>query len=236
MKKTRYFTIYELCLWLFSVLAVVITFFAFKSENYLNLIGSCIGISSLIFVAKGNPIGHILGIIFSVFYGVVSYTFRYYGEMITYLLMTAPMSVIALISWLKNPFNGNKAQVKVSKVTKKDWCKALLLTAVVTIAFYFILKALDTANIVPSTISVATSFLAVYFSFKRSRFYALSYALNDIVLIVLWILASIENTSYASIVACFAVFLVNDLYGFINWKRMSIAQSEENSEKNKRED
>ena len=36
-------------------------------------------------------------------YGAISYTFAYYGEMITYLGMTMPMAVFALISWNAQP-------------------------------------------------------------------------------------------------------------------------------------
>ena len=59
-------------------------------------------------------------IIFSILYGIISFTFDYYGEMITYLGMTMPMSVFALISWLRNPYNGNRAEVRVSSVSKKE--------------------------------------------------------------------------------------------------------------------
>ena len=65
-----------------------------------------------------------------------------------------------------------------------------LLTAAVTAGFYFILRALGTANLLPSTVSVTTSFLAVYLTFHRSPLYALGYAANDVVLIVLWLLAA----------------------------------------------
>lgn len=41
-----------------------------------------------------------LMIVFSLLYGVISYTCAYYGEMITYLGMTAPMALFALISFL----------------------------------------------------------------------------------------------------------------------------------------
>ena len=99
-----------------------------------------------------------------------------------------------------------------------------ILTAFVTFVFYFILEAFNTANIVPSTISVTTSFLAVYLMFRRSPYFAAAYAANDIVLIVLWTLASITDLSYLSVLICFAVFLVNDIYGFISWKKMSRKQ------------
>ena len=44
------------------------------------------------------------------------------------------------------------------------------------------------------------------------------------VLIVLWILAARENISYLSVIICFVMFLVNDLYGFVSWKRMEKRQ------------
>jgi hypothetical protein len=53
----------------------------------------------------------------------------------------------------------------------------------------------------------------------------LAYAANDIVLIVLWILASFENISYLSVTICFALFLVNDIYGYISWRKMEQRQT-----------
>lgn len=139
--------------------------------------------------------------------------------------MTAPMSLFALISWLKNPFEkSKKSQVKVSSLTKKGLVGGLLLTAVVTFIFFFILNALGTANLVPSTISVATSFFAAYLTFLRTPYFPLAYAANDVVLIVMWIMASATDKLYISVIICFIVFLVNDLYGYISWKRMEKRQ------------
>ena len=93
--------------------------------------------------------------------------------------------------------------------------------------FYFILKALGNANLLFSTISVTTSFLASYMTFMRSPYYAIGYSANDIVLIILWIMASIENISYLPMIACFVMFLANDLYGFINWRKMEKRQKDD---------
>ena len=100
-----------------------------------------------------------------------------------------------------------------------------LLSAAVTAVFYFILDAFDTANMLPSTPSVTTSFMAVYLTFRRNPFFALAYAANDIVLIILWTMAALEDISYLSVVICFIVFLVNDLYGFASWLKMGKRQS-----------
>lgn len=215
----------EIALWYSSVIFIVMSFCIFDRENFLALAASLIGVTSLIFNAKGNPVGQLLMVIFSLLYGIISYTFSYYGEMITYLGMTMPMAFFALISWLKNPYNGNKSQVKINSLSKKEVIFMLLAAAAITVGFYFILDAFGTANIIPSTISVTTSFLAVYLTFRRSSYFALAYAANDIVLVVLWVMASLADTRYISVVVCFAAFLVNDIYGFVNWKRIKKRQN-----------
>ena len=220
----NYFTKFEIILWSFSVLSIIISFMVFDRSNYLTLCASLIGVTSLIFCAKGNPVGQVLMIIFSIIYGIISYSFSYYGEMITYLGMTLPMCVFALVSWLKNPYKDNKSEVAVAKLKKKDIPLIIISALVVTIAFYFILKHFNTANLLPSTFSVTTSFIAAFLTYKRSPFFALAYATNDIVLIVLWILATKEDISYISVIICFVVFLFNDLYGFSNWLRMQKRQ------------
>lgn len=222
----NYFTKGEVALWGASVTLILAAFLMFDRVNYMTLAASLIGVTSLIFNAKGNPIGQGLMVVFSLLYGMISYRFAYYGEMATYLGMTGPMALFALIAWLRNPYKGNKAEVAVNRLRAGEWVAALALTVVVTVAFYFILDYFGTANMLPSTLSVTTSFIAVYLTFRRSPYFALAYAANDLVLIVLWILAAMEDASYLSVMICFVLFLVNDVYGYISWRKMEQRQME----------
>lgn len=135
------------------------------------------------------------------------------------------MAILALITWLKNPYKGNKSEVKINNVGKKELLFMSFSAAVITFIFYFILKYFNTANIIPSTISVTTSFIAVYLTFRRSPLFALGYACNDVVLIILWIMASTYDIRYLSVVVCFIAFFINDVYGFINWQKMKTKQA-----------
>ena len=228
MKKIlSYFSKTELILWFSSLLIITLSFLIFDRENFLTLIASLIGSTSLIFSAKGNPFGQFLMIIFSILYGIISFSFAYYGEMITYLGMTGPMALFALVSWIRNPYNDNKAEVRVNRIKSKEIIFMFILSAVITLGFYFILKAFNTSYLFFSTLSVTTSFIAVYLTFRRSPHFALAYAVNDIVLIVLWSLATTYDISYLSVIICFVMFLVNDLYGFFNWLRMQKSQAEQ---------
>lgn len=221
-----YFTKFELALWGLSSLMIAVVFIIFDRTNYLTLAASLVGVTSLIFNAKGNAIGQVLMIVFCLIYGYISFSFAYYGEMLTYIGMTMPMAVVALVSWLRNSYEGNKAEVRVNSISKKEIVFMCTLTAFVTAIFYYVLKYFNTANLLPSTISVTTSFAAAYLTFRRSPYFALAYASNDIVLIILWSLASVQNAMYISVVVCFAAFLFNDYYGFINWMRIKKRQIE----------
>lgn len=219
----RDLTKFELCLWLTSVVVVSLSYLLSGAGDALTAISSLVGVTALIFVSKGYVLGQVLSLVFAVFYGIVSFFFGYYGEMITYLGMTAPAALMSVISWIRHPYKGTRV-VEVSRISKKQWVLGAVLTVVATALFYFILRALGNKNLGFSTLSVTTSFAASYLTFLRSPFYAIAYSLNDIVLIVLWILATIEKTSYFPMIICFVMFLFNDLYGYYNWQKLKNKQ------------
>ena len=219
---------YEALIWISSVILILISFLISGAGSNLTMIASLIGVTALIFVAKGDVLGQILTVFFSVFYGIVSWKFHYWGEMITYLGMTAPIAAGAVITWMKNPFQ--KGEVRVKPTTPGLWLKLLALSMVVTFAFFILLKSFKTPNLLFSTLSVTTSFLAASLTLFRSAYYGLLYAANDVVLIILWILATLEEPSYLSMVICFICFLVNDLYGFVNWRRIRSRQNTQSPE------
>lgn len=209
----------EWWLWSISMLIVTVSNLVGGSFDVLTLAATWVGITSLIFAAKGNVWAQFLMVAFSILYGIISFRFRYWGEMITYLGMTLPMAVWSAVTWLRNPSAGSKSEVAIRKLEKKHFLFLLVLSIVVTGAFYFILRWLETPNIVFSTLSVTTSFLAASLTMLRSSYYALGYAANDLVLIVLWGLAAAKDPVYIPVIINFMIFFMNDMYGFISWKK-----------------
>lgn len=216
---------FELMLWIGSLTLIALSFLLTPKKDILSLTASLIGATALIFVSKGYVLGQVLTVAFSVFYGIISFFFQYYGEMITYLCMTAPIAVMSVISWAKNPYKGSRV-VEVNRLSKRVKLMLLVSAPIVTLLFYFILKALGNANMLFSTLSVTTSFVASYLTYFRSPYYAIGYSANDIVLIVLWVMAAKKEPYCTPMILCFVTFLANDLYGFYNWRKLQRQQSE----------
>lgn len=211
-------TKFEIILWITSITIIIISYLG-QEHSFLNIITSIIGITGVLFLAKAHVLGPTLFVVFAIMYAIVSYYFRYYGETITYLVMDLPISIASIVSWIRNPYKDTE-EVKINKLNKIHIIILIFASFVVTIAFYFILKALNTENLYVSTISITTSFIASYLMFFRSRFYGLGYALNDLVLICLWGYACIESISYLPMLLCFVMFFINDIYALFNWHRL----------------
>ncbi len=213
----------EWILWGCSLLVVTLSFLL-SGGGVLSLIASLIGVTALIFLAKGHVLGQILTVVFSVLYGMISWRFHYYGEMLTYLGMTMPIAAWSVYTWLKHPYAGTK-EVAVRRLSGGKFLLLLFVTLLVTIGAFFLLRFWSTPNLLASTLSIATSFLAASLALLRSPYYAIAYSCNDIVLIVLWILAAIDSVSCLPMVFCFGMFLFNDIYGFVSWRRMERRQA-----------
>lgn len=218
---------FELVLWIVSVLVIVISSIMAGGDAILNTIASVIGVTALIFVAKGYVLGQVLTVVFALFYGIISFFMKYYGEMITYMFMTAPIAIMAVVSWIRHPYEGTK-EVQVNRLNRNQVYKIIVFAVIITTAFFFILRCLNNASLIVSTVSITTSFVASYLTFLRSPYYALAYAANDIVLIILWVIATLKEISYLPMVLCFVMFFANDIYGYYNWQKMRKRQEKIN--------
>ncbi|MDE7406563.1 MAG: nicotinamide riboside transporter PnuC [Clostridiales bacterium] len=226
---------FDICLWVAAFTAIILTFFLIGSNDYMTLVSSITGITMLMFIVKGNVVGQFLTVIFSVCYGIVAYFTKYYGEMITYLGMSTPAAIYAIVTWLRHPYK-DSSSISIAKLNAKKVSIVGVISAVVTVAFYFILRALGTTNLAVSTVSVALSMIAACFTILRSPFYGLAYACNDIVRIALWAMVAANNISCLPIIVCFSLFFIYDTYGFINWMRMRKKQTADETQTPKKAD
>lgn len=134
----------EICLWIVSILIIILSNVFSSRVDVLTIIAACVGITSLVFAAKGNAWAQILMIIFAILYSIISYRLHYYGEMITYLGMSLPMAIFSAITWFKN---SSGDAVKIERLSYKKIIFVILLSIPVTVGFYFVLKALNTPNL-----------------------------------------------------------------------------------------
>lgn len=211
---------FEIGFLFFSFATILVGFFIGTEKNYLSLITSLVGVLCVLLVAKGLIIAPFICIIFDVLYTILSITQKFYGEAIIMIFIMIPLCIVQIFSWLKNKNSKNKNLVSVSKVKPKEYILLFVIGVIGSIIFYFILKVLNTNELIVSTLSFTMSLCASYLSIRRSPYYAICYMIDDIVGFTLWLLA-VVNFSPALIpsMLCPALYFINDIYGFYRWKK-----------------
>ena len=220
MKKLfKGWNLFEILFLITSFLTISLCFIFLPNKNWLSYTSSLFGVFAVLLVSKGVVWAPIVNLIYGIFYITTSITQKYYGEAIIYGLVMTPLYIFSIISWLKNRKNENENIVKVNQIKGIEYLYLSIATIFLSIAFYFILKLLNTSELLVSTFSFTSSAFATYLMFRRCSFYAVGFIIDDIVSIVLWSLSVVNmGVGYIPSVLCFCIFLINDVYGFIHWK------------------
>ncbi len=222
---------FEIIFLIVSYIVLTLCFVLGTEKNTFSFIVSLVGVSSVMLVAKGLTIAPIVSIIYNILYATLSVTQKYYGETIIYTVIMIPLSIITLVSWVKNKNGGKGEQVQVNKISKKEYLILSLVIVVVTIGFYFLLKALHTNELIVSTISLVAPVISAYLMLRRSSYYAICFIVSNAVLIVLWGLSiKTAGAGFLPTICSFVIFTVLDVYGLIHWKQEEKRQNKETQE------
>ena len=226
MKKLfKDWSVFEIILLITSPLIVLLVGIIFKSD-VLTMITSIVGIICALLLAKGLVIGQFFGIAIVILYSIVSYKNGFYGEVLIYLIIMLPMYIWGIIEWLKHK-NRETKSVEVNSIKWKEWLIVVLCSIVAFIGFYFLLRSLNTNELIVSTLSVVDNIFAVYLLARRSKYGFVSYIVNDLILIILWGIPIIQgNLLLLAMLINPIVNLVNDTYGVINWNKMQRKQKD----------
>lgn len=207
-----------------SIVILSIVGLYFKSD-LLTISCSIVGIVTALLLAKGKNLGQIFGLLITILYSIVSFKNKYYGEVLIYAVLMLPMYIIGIIAWI-NHKNEKTNSVDINNIKKKEWLIVTFIFIGVFVGIYYLLKTFNTNELYLSTISVIASLFAVYLQIRRSKYSFSFYIVNDIILIFLWGVPVVHgNYILFPMMLNPTINLINDSYGFYNWKRTEKIQN-----------
>lgn len=230
-KNTRadnmcFLNFYECTLLIISHIMVLVAFFISPlvgaETSILNTVTSLIGVWGIILISKGNYFAHYVYIVFSVLYSIVSITARYYGEAIIYFFIMLPIHIFSVRLWKRNNISKTVNEVKTKNITTKHIILSCIVAVSLSVPFYFALEALNTDNILFSTLSLSTSVLAAYLMMRRVKFFSVIFAIDDLFLVMLWgSKIFLGKYQYLPTLIVYVSALINDIYSAACWLRRS---------------
>ena len=211
-------TKFEKILYSISLLSIFLSGIVFKSE-IISIASAAFGISCAIMQAKGKVASQFIGVILVALYSIVSFKNGFYGEILIYIFIMLPLFISGIVSWLKNKDHKTN-MVKPYELTKKEWIILAIISIVLFIGLYFLLRHFNTKQLLISTLSMVTSLFATYLIARRNKYGFLFYMGNDIILFILWGLPVLSgNLMLMPMIINPIINFINDNYGWYNWKK-----------------
>ena len=227
MKKTIIFgyNLFDLILLGTGLVSLTVVSMVFSSPWYI-YVNTILALLCVFTQAKGQVITQFLGIACFIFYIYISFTQKLYGEVILYTFIMMPIYLYGAVHWFKNRNNKDKSIVNVRKTLPKLEI-ILMLIAVVIIFFgvYYLLKALNTAQLTLSTIAFVSTVPAVYLLARRCIWNQVVFLLNDIFVPIMWLNFAIQGDLTLIVMVIYHIFqIVYDIYGLVVWLKLEKQQ------------
>lgn len=227
MKTWKGYNLLDLILISTGIIVVTITGIIFGSSWYV-MLSTLLGLLCVFTQAKGKISTQFFGIVHFCFYIFISYTQKYYGEAILYLVIMLPMYIYGVIHWLANRDKKENVVIVKSNLSKKEWLFASIGFVLLSVGVFFLLKALKTSQLITSTLSFVTMLPAVYLLIRRCKWNQVAFLINDFIVPILWIVLVVKgNLSFLPMVVYHIFQITYDVYGLIEWIKLEKKQKSE---------
>ncbi len=230
MKKLKTWKGYnwlDLVLILSGIIAVTVTGILFKSEWFI-IANTLLGLLCVFTQAKGKIATQFIGVAYFCFYIYICYTQKFYGEALLYLIIMLPMYIYGVIHWLAHRDKKENVVIVRSNLSKKEWLFSSLAFVGVGVAVFFILRALQTNQLVTNTFSFLSMLPAVYLLIRRCKWNQVAFLINDFIVPILWIFLVVQgDLSFIPMIIYHVFQIIYDAYGMLEWIKLEKKQKQE---------
>lgn len=215
--------------WLGVFTLVNIYLFFAWGDSLLGLISSLTGMLCVVLVAKGKISNYYFGIVQTGTYAYISYTYGLYGEAMLNGLFYFPLQFVGIYLWNKNKVDQSTTgeDVKVKTLTRIQWIQLIVIAVITSVLYAYFLHLIGGQQVRIDSVAVVLSIIAQILMIKR---YAEQWVLWIVVnglSIVLWAITLLQSGGNDwSMLVMWTAFLVNSIYGYVNWIKMSKEQDE----------
>lgn len=210
--------------WLIISTLSILTISLTLGDSSLALLSSVAGVITVVLCAKGK----ISFVYFAIFqcttYAYIAYESEVYGEAMLNALFVLPTNIITLYLWNKNKKKKaevvNGEDVKVDKLTKKQWFIITPIVLVSIIGYAFFLEFVSARQAGLDSIAVVLTIFAQFLMILRYAEQWIIWIIINIITIIIWAIVVFQDgTGNIAILAMWIIFLCNSIWGYINWSK-----------------
>ena len=205
-------------IWFLAATAVILGLSIYWKDTWISLIAAVTGTWCVILTGKGKRSSFIFGLINVIFYAVVAFDAKYYGEVMLNLFYYFPMNFVGWFVWKKHMDEQKGEVIKVRLPLKKSMI-VYGVTAAAIFIYGYILERLGGNLPYVDSMSTVISVVAQVLSIKRLMEQWVLWIVVDVVTVIMWAVHFAQGGETVATLAMWAVYLINAVIMFIRWYR-----------------
>ena len=210
-------------IWLLLFSIVNVFLYLKWDSGLIGLISAMSGMLCVVLVAKGKISNFVFGIVNTATYAYISYGYGLYGESMLNALFYLPTQFIGLWMWQRHR-SVNKVRdedIEIKRLSVKGWAIVVASVVVGAYAYMHVLMALDAQQVRIDSVAVVMSVVAQILLTLRYAEQWVLWILVNLLSIVLWVVTlSQSGGSDYTMPVMWTAFLINSIYGWINWLKL----------------
>lgn len=203
--------------WLILAVTSIFILSLYLNNNIISIIVAVTGVISVISSGKGKLSGFAFGVINAIIYAYIAYNTKYYGEMLLNLFYYLPLQFYGFYIWSKH-INPQTKEVIKTRMTNQNRLIIFIISIFSTIIYGFILSYLGDSYPFLDSFSSVLSVITMILAIKRFMEQWILWIGVNSSRILLWILASLNNTNNIALLLMSIIYLINSIIMFIKWK------------------
>lgn len=205
-------------LWLLVATGVILGLSIYWKDSWMSLVASLTGVWCVILTGKGKRSSFLFGVVNVVFYAIVAWQAKYYGEVMLNTLYYFPMNFVGWFVWKKHMDDATGEVVK-ERLPLNQSAIIYALTAAAIVGYGVILQALGGSLPYIDSMSTVISVVAQILSIRRLMEQWVLWIVVDVVTVIMWAVHFAQGGETIATLAMWSIYLVNAVIMFVRWYR-----------------
>lgn len=221
--------------WMITATAIILGLSLLWKDTTIGFIASISGIWCVILVAKGKLSSYFFGVINAITYGYVAHSYGLIGEAQLNWYFYLPLQVVGFVLWYYNSKQSEKLgiefkngqEIQAKKLSFKKWLILIPSVLASYFGYSYYLNDIGSNFAGLDALAVVLSVFAQILMMLRYTEQWLLWIVINVITVALWFFVLLTHGGNDwSMLALWIAFLVNSVYGYINWNKISRQEGE----------
>lgn len=216
-------------IWMVISVILIIVLSVLTDSSWLQIIAAVCGVIYVFSTVMENKYGQLFGIVNTALYGYIMFSNAVYGTAIYDIAYCLPMQIYTFFTWGKDKDGKNRTEI--SKMdTRKRILLAFFMASVIAI-YCFVAPKFSVEFALVDGISIILGAAGMYMVSRKKIEQWYTFIISNIAMLAMWGIKCAEDITNMPMLVMWSIYLINNCYGLYSWNKKLKARTEQENNK-----